>query len=327
VYDGDTIVAELDANGNPVVEYHWGLLGPIARHDLTNPSNTRYYILDALGHTRLLLDNTGNITDTYVYDAWGNLLKGSEFNTPNPFTWNGAYGYEWIEFTGLFHVGAREYDPRTARWLQRDPIGVGGGHPNVYLYCGNEPLNRVDPTGLDTHVYEFASTILVVTTIQFHGSRANQTNCERVVKAIYKAWNKRFTYNGKKMVFQIHWEIGGKKRPFYDQVSMVPGGKRSWVRGEPFYREAWVHLNLGLRSNQQHTSTLYSDDPDYDWVVAHEFGHLLGLEDRYNEATGVPYKGWENNIMARRWKPVDQRNIDEFCQRAKKAGAWHVFER
>jgi RHS repeat-associated protein len=116
---------------------------------LTNPSQSRYYILDALGHTRLLLDNAGNVTDTYVYDAWGNLLKGSEFNTPNPFTWNGAYGYEWIEFTGLFHVGAREYDPRTARWLQRDPIGVAGGHPNVYLYCGNEPVNSSDPSGTD----------------------------------------------------------------------------------------------------------------------------------------------------------------------------------
>jgi RHS repeat-associated protein len=155
VYDGDTIVAELDSTGNPVVEYAWGLLGPIARLDLTNPSNSRYYILDALGHTRLLLDNTGNITDTYVYDAWGNLLKDSEFNTPNPFTWNGAYGYEWIEFTGLYHVGAREYDPRTARWLQRDPIGVGGGDPNVYLYCGNEPVNSSDPSGLDVYLFKY----------------------------------------------------------------------------------------------------------------------------------------------------------------------------
>jgi len=131
------------------IEDTLGLLGPIARLDLTNPSNSRYYILDALGHTRLLLDNTGNITDTYVYDAWGNLLKGSEFNTPNPFTWNGAYGYEWIEFTGLYHVGAREYDPRTARWLQRDPIGVGGGHPNVYRYCQGEPVNTFDLDGFN----------------------------------------------------------------------------------------------------------------------------------------------------------------------------------
>ena len=31
-----------------------------------------------------------------------------------------AYGYEWVPETGLYHVGAREYDPHTARWLQRD---------------------------------------------------------------------------------------------------------------------------------------------------------------------------------------------------------------
>ena len=32
-------------------------------------------------------------------------------NTHQPFTWNGAYGYEWVPETGLYHVGAREYDP------------------------------------------------------------------------------------------------------------------------------------------------------------------------------------------------------------------------
>ncbi|MCL6534131.1 MAG: RHS repeat-associated core domain-containing protein, partial [Armatimonadetes bacterium] len=34
--------------------------------------------------------------------------------------------------TGLYHVGAREYDPRTARWLQRDPIDIASGDPNLY---------------------------------------------------------------------------------------------------------------------------------------------------------------------------------------------------
>jgi hypothetical protein len=49
---------------------------------------------------------------------------------------------------GLYHVGAREYDPRTARWLQRDPLDVAGGHPNVYVYSENEPVNLADPSGL-----------------------------------------------------------------------------------------------------------------------------------------------------------------------------------
>ncbi len=61
--------------------------------------------------------------------------------TRNLFTWNGAYGYEFIPFTGLYHVGARAYDPRTARWLQRDPIDAASGDLNLYRYCGNEPDN------------------------------------------------------------------------------------------------------------------------------------------------------------------------------------------
>ena len=50
---------------------------------------------------------------------------------------------------GLYHVGARAYDPRTARWLQRDPIDAASGDPNLYRYCGNDPINRADPSGLD----------------------------------------------------------------------------------------------------------------------------------------------------------------------------------
>lgn len=110
---------------------------------LRSPGGARYDVLDGLGHTRLLLDSSGNITDRYSYDAWGNPIEqaGSTFN---PFRWNGAAGYEWTPATGLYHVGAREYDPRTARWLQRHPIDAASGDPNLYRYCGNEPVNAFD---------------------------------------------------------------------------------------------------------------------------------------------------------------------------------------
>lgn len=79
-------------------------------------------------------------------DSNGSLF-GRTGNTVQPLTWNGAYGYEYIPFTGLYHIGAQEYDPKTRRWLQRDPIDVAGGHPNVYLYCAGNPIGFVDPEG------------------------------------------------------------------------------------------------------------------------------------------------------------------------------------
>lgn len=54
-----------------------------------------------------------------------------------------------LAFTLLFVRSASAvYDPRLGRWLSRDPLGEEGGL-NLYAYCGNDPVNRHDPLGLD----------------------------------------------------------------------------------------------------------------------------------------------------------------------------------
>jgi hypothetical protein len=40
------------------------------------------------------------------------------------------------------------YDPFTARFLQPDPLGLDLLSPNLYLYCSNDPVNQIDPSGL-----------------------------------------------------------------------------------------------------------------------------------------------------------------------------------
>ena len=53
--------------------------------------------------------------------------------------------------TGLVRFGARDYDPSIGRWLNKDPIRFEGGL-NFYSYVGNDPVNFVDPYGLDVQV-------------------------------------------------------------------------------------------------------------------------------------------------------------------------------
>lgn len=49
---------------------------------------------------------------------------------------------------GLNNHGFRYYDPATGRYLTRDPLGYTDGL-NPYLYVHNNPINHIDPLGLE----------------------------------------------------------------------------------------------------------------------------------------------------------------------------------
>ncbi|OHB56974.1 MAG: hypothetical protein A2173_09250 [Planctomycetes bacterium RBG_13_44_8b] len=56
-------------------------------------------------------------------------------------------GREYDSETGNYYYRARYYKPSIGRFLQPDPIGYTAGL-NMYTYCGNNPVNFVDPYGL-----------------------------------------------------------------------------------------------------------------------------------------------------------------------------------
>ncbi|ARU59249.1 hypothetical protein OLMES_5266 [Oleiphilus messinensis] len=50
--------------------------------------------------------------------------------------------------TGYYYNYYRDYDPTLGRYLQSDPVGLGGGI-NTYGYANQNPVIYVDPYGLD----------------------------------------------------------------------------------------------------------------------------------------------------------------------------------
>ncbi len=80
-----------------------------------------------------------------MYDSFGRVVDQIEA-TPQPFTFVGAEGVQ-AEPNRLYYMRARYYDPWTGRFISEDPKGFDGGDENLYVYVGNQPINRTDPSG------------------------------------------------------------------------------------------------------------------------------------------------------------------------------------
>jgi RHS repeat-associated protein len=108
----------------------------------------RYHLYDGLGSTRQLLQHLSPyaVTDTYSYEAFGNLMA-STGTTPNPYRYVGSLGY-YQTGSSLMHLGARYYMPEVGRFTRRDPVEVAGA--NAYAYAANGPTASIDPSGLLT---------------------------------------------------------------------------------------------------------------------------------------------------------------------------------
>ena len=114
---------------------------PVEQIDATG--SALYYQHDQYGSTRLLTDQTGGVAASYTYDATGNLATKTG-TADTPLRWNGQ---TQDADTGLYYLRARYYDPATTQFLSVDPLAAIT--QAIYSYASNNPLNRVDPTGLD----------------------------------------------------------------------------------------------------------------------------------------------------------------------------------
>ena len=160
-YDGIHCAADLDASGNLLMSYTYGPgidnLLAVTLYGGDAPE-TYHAITDRLGTIHALADTSGNIVESYQYDAWGNVLSHFSTLELSNFSLRVLFqGREYSHATGLYNFRARWYDPVTGRWLSNDPIGISGGL-NQYMFCGNNPVNCIDPYGED-FLEEFGDVI------------------------------------------------------------------------------------------------------------------------------------------------------------------------
>ena len=147
VYDDRwQVIADLDEDGNVVASYVWG--DGIDRLLAVKVGGASYYPLtDVQGTVWGYVDSQNNVVARWTYDAWGNVVEESVSDPALASLRHRFQGREWSAATGLINFRMRWYDPETGRWLSKDPIGLSGGL-NLYAFCGNLPMERIDPLGL-----------------------------------------------------------------------------------------------------------------------------------------------------------------------------------
>ena len=116
---------------------------------MTAGGSTYYLSYDQVGSLRLVTNSSGNIVKRIDCDTFGNMLSDSNPAFTIPF---GFAGGLHDRDTGLVRFGYRDYLPEIGKWTAKDPIGFAGGDSNLFGYVQNDPVNFIDPLGLETLV-------------------------------------------------------------------------------------------------------------------------------------------------------------------------------
>jgi RHS repeat-associated protein len=139
------VIDEL-VNGSVTRTYAFGLQRISQNQLISGVWTPGFYGYDAHGSVRFLTSAASTVTDTYRYDAFGNLIA-STGSTPNNYRFSGE---PFDPALGMYQMRARWYRQATGRFVSRDPIeGVlcCGLSWNPYTYVRENPVNTADPTG------------------------------------------------------------------------------------------------------------------------------------------------------------------------------------
>jgi RHS repeat-associated protein len=140
------LIGETSATGQLRQEIIWLEHLPIAvltpKANKPSQIDINYLHADHLGTPRQITRPSDNkVLWTWESEPFGNTPPNDNPSGLGPFTFNLRFpGQYYDKETGLFYNYFRDYDPKTGRYIESDPIGLAGGI-NGYGYVGGNPVN------------------------------------------------------------------------------------------------------------------------------------------------------------------------------------------
>ena len=263
-------------------------------------SGVRYALTDHLGSVRALVDESGRVvrqTDYYPFGA--QVSRPSYAVDSSRFLFSGKESQELLDLNA-YDFGARMYDASLCRWQSVDPMCEKYADLSPYNYCVNNPLVYVDPNGEDAMITIMGNVITISLNVILFGEAADMSLATMYELFLYSRWGNMntFTYDG--IQYDVQWNINVS----YDSRLTKESKEGFDFDGMNNYMEVLYKETDEERSevNNSHWGIIYRNrderaDCPSKYSMAHEFGHLLGLKDRYNSSGAATSEKYEGNIM------------------------------
>ncbi len=146
-YSDEGLVGEYDATGSAIKTYGWKPGSTWSTDPLFMKIGGEYYYYhnNHLGTPQKITSVSGAVVWSAKYSSFGEASIDVESVVNNL-----RFPSQFYDETGMHYNFHRYYDPRLGRYTRSDPIGLDGGI-NLFAHVQNNPLNQIDPMGLDTH--------------------------------------------------------------------------------------------------------------------------------------------------------------------------------
>ena len=176
--DNLRIVAEFDSTGQKISRFVYGTRANVPEYIIRSGIVYRI-VTDQVGSVRFVINSIdGTVVQQINYDDFGVILYDCNPGF-QPFGFAGGLYDQDTKFTKF---GARDYDAAIGRWTTSDKARFEGGQTNFYAYVSNDPINRVDPSGLSSGWTETRLVLASAATLYAYGE---------VIGAIFDFMNDR----------------------------------------------------------------------------------------------------------------------------------------
>ena len=281
------------------------------------------YVQDYQGNNRMVVNaNTDSIEQISHYYPYGALM-GDISTQPEKqsFKYSGkeldrTYGLDLYDFE------ARQQDPVSVCFTCVDPMAEKYYGISPYAYCVGDPINCIDPDGRDARIFIDGNNITISASVVLTGQYATQELADLYKQGIMEQWGAISSFTAiDGTEYSVTWNIDVSVNNDIDlDAGDIPkqDGYHNYMQvmceeysNGKHVAQSGLNIRTGytghVRSYSREGLSLYFDNP-----MPHEFGHMLGLIDRYYgnknirkgpQAYGNVLPGWEGHVMGE--KPVD----------------------